>query len=325
MRDTGDPVRAFFMSDRTSIMTSDNIISAIGFCTPTGDGNFSTLEGAIRNIVELGSDAVELSLYGEEIISGGRLIPQRVDRLVNITRQFDTRYSVHGQIVSNFMDREHLECQKAVVRAMLELCDCVGAEVLVHHSGHATMPALSRIPDLDKMERDALAEMAELAKSYGVRIALENIFAINDAEYRQTPAQVAETVAAVNHPSVCGLIDFSHAYIECSRLGIDWRPQIRAMAPVTGHLHVHDSFGRPYTMTKFYHSAEATALGIGDLHLPIGWGDIPWEDIFDELTFLPDTFLIMEIGEDRFSTEQADSLARARKLAERVNSRRKAA
>ncbi len=306
-------------------MTSDHTISAIGFCTPTGDGNFSTLEGAIRNIVELGSEAVELSLYGEEIISGGRLIPQRVDRLVNITRQFDTRYSVHGQIVSNFMDREHLEYQKAVVQVMLELCDRVGAEILVHHSGHAPMPALSRIPDLDKMERDALAEMAELAKTYGVRIALENIFAMSDAEYRQTPAQVAETVAVINHPSVCGLIDFSHAYIECTRLGLDWRPQIRAMAPVTGHLHIHDSFGRPYTMNKFYHPAEATALGIGDLHLPIGWGDIPWEEIFDELTFLPDTFMIMEIGEDRFSTEQADSLARARKLAERVNNRLKAA
>ncbi len=99
-------------------MTSDHTISAIGFCTPTGDGNFSTLEGAIRNIVELGSEAVELSLYGEEIISGGRLIPHRVDHLVNITRQFDTRYSVHGQIVSNFMDREHLEYQ----RLLFERC-----------------------------------------------------------------------------------------------------------------------------------------------------------------------------------------------------------
>lgn len=144
-------------------MTSDHTISAIGFCTPTGDGNFSTLEGAIRNIVELGSEAVELSLYGEEIISGGRLIPHRVDHLVNITRQFDTRYSVHGQIVSNFMDREHLGI-KGCCSAMLELCDRVGAEILVHHSGHAPMPALSRISDLDKMERDALTELAELAK-----------------------------------------------------------------------------------------------------------------------------------------------------------------
>lgn len=301
------------------------IISAVGFCTPTGNGNFSTLEGAIRRIVDLGSDVAELSLYGEEIISGGRLIPSRVERLINITKQFDIRYSVHGQIVSNFMDREHLAYQKAVVRAMLELCNRVEAEVLVHHSGHAPMPSFTHVPDLDRMERDALAELAEVAKSYGVRIALENIFAINDQTYRQTPAQVGETVRTINHPNVCALIDFSHAYIEANRLGLDWREQVRAMAPVTGHLHLHDSFGRPYTMQKFYHPAEATALGIGDLHLPLGWADIPWDEIFDEMTFLPDTFLIMEIGEDRFADEQPESLAIARRLADRVNNRRKAA
>ena len=306
-------------------MNTESIISAVGFCTYTGGGNFSVLEDSLRTISDLGASAAELSLYGEELISGGRIIPSRLERLLEITRQFDLRYSVHGQIISNFMDKEHLALQKAVVCAMLELCNRVEAGILVHHCGQAKMPALTRIGDLDQMERDALAELAEVAKGYGVRIALENIFALNDAEYRQTPAKVGETVSAVNSPNVCGLIDFSHAYIECTRLGLDWREQIKAMAPVTGHLHVHDSFGRPYSMTKFYHPAEATALGIGDLHLPIGWGDIPWEEIFSELTFLPETTLIMEITENRFATEQADSLARALKLMDLVNSRRIAA
>ncbi len=72
-------------------------------------------------------------------------------------------------------------------------------------------------------------------------------------------------------------------------------------------------------MTKFYHPAEATALGIGDLHLPIGWGDIPWEEIFSELTFLPDTTLDHgNYRETGFATEQADSLARALKLVDLV-------
>jgi sugar phosphate isomerase/epimerase len=306
-------------------MSSESTISAVGFCTYTGKGNFETLEESLRTIADLGASAAELSLYGEEIISGGRIIPGRAERLVQITDQFDLRYSVHGQIVSNFMDHEHLDYQKAVVRAMLELCNRVEAGILVHHSGNAPMPAFSRIPDLDRMERDALAEMAEIAKGYGVRIALENIFAVTDTEYRQTPEQVGETVRAIGNPNVCGLIDFSHAYIESTRLGLDWREQIRAMAPITGHLHVHDSFGRPYSTSKFYHPAEATALGIGDLHLPIGWGDIPWEEIFEELTFLPDTMLIMEITSERFVNEQADCFARALKLVEHVNSRRLAA
>jgi sugar phosphate isomerase/epimerase len=306
-------------------MNTGSIISAVGFCTYTGVGNFDVLEDSLRAISDLGATAAELSLYGEELISGGRIIPGRAERLLEITRQFDLRYSVHGQIVSNFMDKEHLALQKSVVRAMLELCNRVEAGILVHHGGHAKMPALTRIGDLDQMERDTLAEMAEVALGYGVRIALENIFALSDADYRQTPAKIGETVGAVNSPNLCALIDFSHAYIECTRLGLDWQEQIRAMAPVTGHLHVHDSFGRPYSMTKFYHPAEATALGIGDLHLPIGWGDIPWDEIFSELTFLPDTMLIMEITGNRFAGEQADSLARALKLVEMVNSRRIAA
>ncbi|NTS33027.1 sugar phosphate isomerase/epimerase [Phyllobacterium sp. BT25] len=302
------------------------IISSVGFCTYTSEGgDFSTLEGSIRTIADLGATAAELSLYGEEIIAGGRIIPSRAERLVQITKQFDLHYSVHGQIVSNFMDREHLAEQKAVVRAMLELCNRIEAGVLVQHSGQAKMQAATRNRALDAIERDALAEMAEVAGHYGVRIALENIFALSDNEYRQTPSQVGETVRSVDSPHVCALIDFSHAYIECTRLDLDWRAEIKAMAPVTGHLHVHDSFGRPYTMTKFYHPAEATALGIGDLHLPVGWGDIPWEEIFAELTFLPDTMLILEITEDRFKAEQAESLALANKLAALVNDRRLAA
>ncbi len=306
-------------------MTSTQIISHVGFTAPVANGNYNLFEDNIRQIADLGADAVELSLYGEEIISGGRLIEDRVARIVEITKNYDVRYTVHGQIVSNFMDRENLEYQKAVVKAMLELCDRVGAGILVHHSGKAPMVSKSRLPDLDKMERDALSEMAEIAKKYNVRIALENIFAINDEEYRQTPAEVAQSVQVINSPNVCGLIDFSHAYIECNRLGINWREQIRAMAPITGHLHIHDSFGRPYSTNKFYHPAEATALGIGDLHLPIGWGDIPWDDIFDELTFLPDTILMMEIGGERFADQQAESLRLARALADRVNNRKLAA
>jgi len=74
-------------------------------------------------------------------------------------------------------------------------------------------------------------------------------------------------------------------------------------------------------MNRFYHPAEATALGIGDLHLPIGWGDIAWDDIFSELTFLPDTTLIMEIGAERFADQQPACLERARGLAAAVGLR----
>lgn len=67
------------------------------------------------------------------------------------------------------------------------------------------------------------------------------------------------------------------------------------MAPVTGHLHVHDSFGRPLGSHRTYLPQEDAALGLGDLHIPLGWGDIDWDVIFSELIFLPGAVLIMEI------------------------------
>ncbi len=299
-----------------------DIISAIGFCNRTGRGDLTTLDASLREIADTGADACEIGIYGEEIVSGGRIIEDRMSRVTEIVGQYAfKKLSLHGQISSNFMDREHLVLQKQVVRAMLEMANRLGAGILVHHSGSAQLAPGEDGAELDQMEREALSEMADVAKGYGVRIVLENIFTTESGQYRQTPSQVAETVRAIGHDNVVALIDFSHAYIESTFKGLDFRDQLRAMAPVTGHLHVHDSFGRPYTMTKFFHPAEATALGIGDLHLPIGWGDIAWDEIFSELSFLPDTTLIMEIGAERFIDQQPACLARARALAQMVNAR----
>ncbi len=295
------------------------IISAVGLSTLEGAGDFAKLEAGLAAISALGATAAELSLYGEELIVGGRVIAERAEKLHAVTRTFGLRYSVHGLVGGNFMDAAHLPQQMAVARAMLELCDRIGAGVLVHHAGHAPLAPGADMHDSVARQQDALLELAQLAQRQGVSIALENIFGRDDSEYRQSPSEVARTVAAIGHPNLCALIDFSHAYIECNRRGLDFRAEIAAMAPVTRHLHVHDSLGRPYTMRHFHHPSEATALGIGDLHLPVGWGDIPWQAIFSELTFLPGTTLILEVYEDRFREEQPASLAAAWALAGLAN------
>ncbi len=156
-----------------------------------------------------------------------------------------------------------------------------------------------------------------------VRIAFENIFTTEPGQYRQTPVEVAETVKAVGHQNLVALIDFSHAYIEATYRGLNFREQIRM--PGTGCW--PSACPRPSVArrpsTSRHHLKESTALGIGDLHMPLGWGDIDWEDIFSELEFLPDTVLMME---DRRPLSQANSasLERAKRLIA-LNSNRTAA
>jgi sugar phosphate isomerase/epimerase len=290
-------------------------ISAVGPMADSADGSVSSLEQTLAGIVELGADAAEITISGMDVVSGGRILADRAADLVRATRGFPLRYTVHGLVVSDFMDGAHRPLQKKVALAYLELCERIGAGIMVHHSGAVLSADPKVIADAEARERDALAELAVAAGRHGVRIALENIFSTKPGEHRRTPSRVAELVREIGHPNLLALIDFSHAYIECTRLGLDFRQELRAMAPVAGHLHMHDSFGLPPTMTQFYEASEPMALGIGDLHLPLGWGDIPFAEIFSELEFLPDTVMILELPQ-RYRTEWASSLAIARGLAE---------
>jgi sugar phosphate isomerase/epimerase len=290
-----------------------NII-ATGFNSGSTDGELDSLEADLRRLADMGVDTVELALTAIDLISGGRIIEERAERLVALTKQFDFRYTVHGLVSSNFMDPATQRYQLEAAKALVQLCDRVGSGILVQHGGALRADQLQERAGADEREREALTELADFARPYNVRIALENIFTTELGQYRQTPAEVAETVKAVNHPNVVALIDFSHAYIESTYKGLNFREQIAAMAPVTGHLHVHDSFGRPQGFYKAFFPQENTAMGIGDLHMPLGWGDIEWDSIFAELDFLPGTVLMMEIGH-RYRNEQPASLERARKLA----------
>lgn len=284
-----------------------------GFNAGSDDGELATLESDLRALADIGCDTVEIGITSLDIVAGGRIIEERAERFVNLVKQFDFRYTVHGLVSSNFMDPVTCRYQIDAAKALAVLCDRIGAGILVQHGGALRPDQIAERADADNRERDALLELAEFCKGYGVRVALENIFSTQPGQYRQTPAEVAETVKAVNHPNLVALIDFSHAYIESTYRGLDFREQLRAMAPVAGHLHVHDSFGRPQGFYQAYHPQENTALGIGDLHMPLGWGDIDWDGIFAELTFLPDTVLMMEVGR-RYRAEQPQSLEHARRL-----------
>lgn len=290
-----------------------NHIISTGFVAASTDGELDSLESDLKRLADLGVETVELTPTSIDLIAGGRIIEERADRLAKLTAQFPFNYTMHGLVSSNFMDPDTLRYQLEAAKALVQLCDRVGSRILVHHGGFLRAEQLFERADADRREREALRELAVFAKSYGVRIALENIFTTEAGQYRQTPAGIAETVRGVDHPNLVALIDFSHAYLEATYKGLDFREQLRAMAPVAGHLHVHDSFGRPTAFYKGYHLQEYTALGIGDLHMPLGWGDIDWDEIFSELTFLPGTVLMMEIGR-RYRSEQPACLERAKHL-----------
>jgi sugar phosphate isomerase/epimerase len=293
-------------------------ITGFGFCTDRALPDLSDLDDQLGRIEATGASHCELSLYELDLIVGGRLLPERRRKLERICARRSLQYTVHGVLTVNFMDAAHLGLHQAVCRAMLELCDAVGASVMAHHPGKVPAAPAARLERLHAIERDALREMGDVAAGCGVRIAVENLFVEDASSYTADPVRLAREVAAIDHPNVCGLLDFSHAYIMTSFRGTDFREALAAFAPQVNHLHVHDSLGPPTTIDGFYRVAEQIAFGMGDMHLPMGWGDIPWETILPQLPLRPGTVMIVELMKRHWS-ELEQCAATARRLREIIN------
>ena len=225
--------------------TADTI-AGFGFCTDEVRPDLSDLDAQLARIEATGASHCELSLYELDLVVGGRVLPERRRLLERICARRALKYTVHGVLAVNFMDEVHLDAHKAVCRAMLELCDAVGASVMAHHPGRLPATHAAHLERLHGIERDALREMGDVAAGYGVKIAVENLFVENARDYTPDPVRLAKEIAAIDHPHVCGLLDFSHAYIMAQFRGTDYLETLQAFAPAVNHLHVHDrSVARP--------------------------------------------------------------------------------
>jgi sugar phosphate isomerase/epimerase len=286
-------------------------IAGFGFST-IQKRDLSDLDQILSRIEDLGASHAELSLGGADLVCGGRILRHRVDRLERICARHRLRYTAHGPLAANFMDAVHLDAYKAAVGALLEVCGAVGVTALVQHSGRAPAAPPAEIARVHAMERDALRALADIGARHGVKLAVETLWVFDRAQYTATAARLAEEIRAIDHPFVCGTLDFSHVYLYSTFLGLEFRAQVAAFAPVAGHLHVHDSFGRP-KLTPMYAPSEELAFGLGDLHLPLGWGDIPWDEMLPELAFQDGTALIVELP-PHFAEEAPAVAAAARRL-----------
>jgi sugar phosphate isomerase/epimerase len=156
------------------------MIAGFGFST-IQRRDLSDLDDILSRIEELGASHAELSLGGADLVCGGRLLSQRVDRLARICARHRLGYTAHGPLAANFMDPVHLAAYKAAVAALLEVCGAVGATVLVQHSGRVAASSDAEIERLHAQERDALRAMGDIGARHGVKLAVETLWVFDRA------------------------------------------------------------------------------------------------------------------------------------------------
>ena len=260
--------------------------------SPRLDGSLEVLEHDLTLFQRVGFDYVEIPVHGVDAILGGKLNERRVKEVQEILARFDLQYTVHSPDPLNLCDvggkpRCRLDLQKAVFRASLEFTEAIGAEIMVYHGGATNPPNNSddegadlSVERLKEVEREALSELADRAAAWGIVIGVENV---GPKSYGARIAELVEQVREINHPNVGITLDFGHAYLTARHFGYDFLEAVELAAPYIVHTHVHDNFGRMVALPQDVPYIHTAPFGVNDMHLPPGWGEIPYQEVFSRL------------------------------------------
>ena len=261
-------------------------MSKIGFSASLPSENLDNLSEQLDKFKNLGIDSVELPIYEIDIIVGKKILLSELKKLKSIINQYNFDYTVHGELSVNLMDEKFFNDHKEILIKDIEVSGEIGATHLVTHFGYTSSNNFenqSKYEDLLKKQNDCYAEVAELANKNNVTLAIECLFPFEENGYAPLPSEIAFNLNKINNSRIKACLDFSHAYINCLYRNSHFIDEIKEMAPLSEHLHMHDSFGVLQEM-RTYIQQEAVSYGLGDIHLPLGWGSIPFNKVFDEIT-----------------------------------------
>lgn len=289
----------------------------VGISALEGAADLSDFGAMLDEVQALGVDTIELPTYDQDVVVGGRIRRPQLDRLKAICGGRGLPYTVHGPLAINFMDepfrlQRHFDVLQASVEAAAEL----GAIHYVMHAGNCPMSQHDGLESAYARQREWLHRAGDVGRAHGMLICVETLY-VDDAARHHTPGprRLARELAAVSHDHVRATLDFSHAFINLTYAGGDLVEECADLAPLSSHLHIHDSFGRIDDIWM-YTTGERIAYGHGDLHMPVGWGAIPWDALMQRCVFPAGVVFNIELPR-RFWHEAGACVAATRALAER--------
>ncbi len=278
------------------------------------DYGLRTLASRLDEAEALGMDFVEVPLWAMNLISGARVLTERLKTVKGMLAGRSLRYTVHGPLAINLMDvPERLPGHQDVLKASLDASAELGAVHYVLHGGIYQTGFEADAEALYTQQREILSAFAEQARQLGLVIVVENLFVEQPTRATALPSRLAREIGAIGHPNVRACLDFSHGFIYSTAMGATFMDEVTALAPVAKHLHIHDSFGRP-AVTPTYHRGERLAYGEGDLHLPLGLGSIPWDALMERLEFPAEVVFNLELAPPYWA-DLAAVVAETRRLA----------
>ncbi|TCL69441.1 sugar phosphate isomerase/epimerase family protein [Rhizobium sp. BK251] len=302
-------------------------VKGIGISAHKRADDLSDFGAELDMIEALGVDSIEIPTFDLDLVVGGKVRRPQLDALLRAIRGRGVTYSVHGPLAINFMDEAwRLPRHFDVLKASLEVAAEIGAKHYVMHSGLTQRQQAAGTEAAYERQREALSRAGDLARQHDLILCVETLFADFDGNgYASSPRRLARELAAIAHDHVMATLDFSHSYLKLDFDGDReaFVAEVSTLAPYARHLHIHDSFGRQDDIWM-YTEGERLAYGHGDLHLPVGWGDIPWQSLMEQCVFPEGVVFNIELNK-RYWYAAVECVQATKALAAAAQTQRRAA
>jgi len=260
------------------------------------NGSFQNLEEELKTFSSMGFDCAEIPPAGMSLIFDSNLKNESLNKLVEITSRFDLEYTIHAPDPVNLATPRKEDLQ--IIFNVIEIASAINASVIVYHCGY-------KKGEMTSFKNEVQSLKIAATKLKGTVLALENTHQMVD--------EVLEVVEAVSDEKIRLLIDLGHLYLRCNGDRFKFLEQIELGVEKAVEIHVHDNFGKKAEdldekITQNLHFAYL--YGVGDLHLPLGFGTIPYEEVFTVLRRSFDGFVVLEINDlNRFKVNIPSSLS----------------
>ena len=252
----------------------------LGISVRSLDRYANDIDARLAEVMKYSPDSIELMCFAQDLIRNGKVIAGRAELVCQALEKYRVKATMHGPLSLNLLDRrDNLDCHVTAGMAYLDLASTLGVTAMVIHTGYCEETNFSELKTKYRAQRDGLKRLADRAGQDNIMVFVENIFPFWEGAHTALPSQLAEEIVAIDHPNILACFDVSHGYIACNAYGAELVQQATDINSVAPHWHVHDSFGRPDTSLKPYTKSEVLAYGIGDLHLAVGDGDLPWGEV----------------------------------------------
>lgn len=277
----------------------------IGINVKLINGSLKSLKNVLNNVNKAGFKVVELPLHGLDVIFGKNIRKNRVKEIKNILNDYPFVYTVHCAESLNLMNLKDIETEKAILELSIEFLYQINSHIMVYHPGRfkseteilmrkKKKTSQSEQDKLKKIERDILRGFSLMLKHADVVLCMENARPFIDEKgytYAEDIGELVKQVEKINDNNIGINLDFGHAYLSANFYNKDFLKIIYKVKPYLRHLHFHDNFGLPcYFYEKDQNLLIANARG--DMHLPPGWGNIPFKEAVEVLNPKDCSFMI---------------------------------